>query len=107
MRKYPGMPELVEQFMQEGGADEQWVTVQELRDRFDLNRYKCNTISGFLRRLHGGTFGRCPYIVARIEPVEKMTPSGPQKCRYLIKRKSKPARCFSKETTPDRHTVPA
>jgi hypothetical protein len=81
------MPELLEQFMQEQGGDERWVTVQELRDRFSLSRYQCNTVSGFLRRLHVGTFGRFPYIVARIEPMERMTRSEPLKCRYLVKRK--------------------
>ena len=105
MRKYPGMPELVEQFMQEGGAGERWVTVQELRDRFDLTRYQCNTVSGFLRRLHRGTFGRCPYIVARIEPAEKETPSGPRKYQYLVKRKEH-YRCDSRGTKePQKHTV--
>jgi hypothetical protein len=88
MRKYPGMPELLEQFMQEQGAEERWITVQELRDCFGLTRYQCNTVSGFLRRLHAGTFGKFPYIVARIEPAEGVTLSGPPKCRYLVKRKN-------------------
>ena len=70
MRKYPGIPELLEQFMQEQGADERWVTVQELRDRFGLTRYQCNTVSGFLRRLEFGSFGQFPYIVTRIERAE-------------------------------------
>jgi hypothetical protein len=87
MRKYPGIPELLEQFMQEQGADERWITVQELRDRFGLTRYQCNTVSGFLRRLHAGTFSQFPYIVARVEPAEGVTLSGPPKCRYLVKRK--------------------
>jgi hypothetical protein len=91
MRKYNGMPELLEQFMEEQSADEQWVTVQELRDRFGLTRYQCNTVSGFLRRLEFGSFGQCPYIVARIEPAEGAEFSGPPKCRYLVKRKNKNA----------------
>ena len=73
--------------MQEQGADERWITVQELRDRFGLTRYQCNTVSGFLRRLHAGTFGQFLYIVARVEPAEGVTISGPRKCRYLVKRK--------------------
>jgi hypothetical protein len=87
MRKYPGIPELLEQFMQEQGAKEQWITVQELRDRFCLTRYQCNTVSGFLRRLEFGTFGRFSYRVIRIEHVKGAGPSDPPKCRYLIKRK--------------------
>ncbi|WP_292425699.1 hypothetical protein [Methanoregula sp.] len=85
MRKYPGMPELLEQFMQEQDAEEHWITVQELRDRFGLTRYQCNTVSGFLRRLEFGTFGRFSYRVLKIEQVKGAGPSDPPKCRYLIK----------------------
>lgn len=85
MRKYDGLPELLEQFMRAQGSDEQWVTVQELRDCFGLSRYQCNTVSGFLRRLHAGTFGQCPYIVLRIELIPRNTPSHPLKYRYLVK----------------------
>jgi len=87
MKKYNGMPELLEQFMEERGYGEQWVTVQELRDRFGLTRYQCNTISGFLRRLEFGSFGQCPYIVTRIERAGAPNPSAPPKFRYLVKRK--------------------
>lgn len=85
MRKYPGIPELLEQFMQEQGADERWVTVQELRDRFGLTRYQCNTVSGFLRRLQSGPFGKFPFIVTNITREEGENPSDPKKCRYLLK----------------------
>ena len=40
MRKYPGIPELLETYMMEKAADERWVTVQELRDRFGMSRYE-------------------------------------------------------------------
>jgi hypothetical protein len=85
MRKYPGIPELLEIYMEESTADERWVTVQELRDRFGLTRYQCNTVSGFLRRLESGPFGRFPFIVAKITREEGENPSDPKKCRYLLK----------------------
>ncbi|PKL69277.1 MAG: hypothetical protein CVV30_06805 [Methanomicrobiales archaeon HGW-Methanomicrobiales-1] len=88
MKKYSGIPELLDQFMEENGTDERWVTVQEIRQRFDLNRYQYNTISGFLRRLEFGSFGQCPFIVLRIEKAERINPSDPPKCRYLVKRKN-------------------
>ena len=88
MRKYNGIPELLEQFMRDEGTSERWVTVQELRDRFSLTRYQCNTVSGFLRRLHTGTFGQCPYIVLRIEQAGGHRPCDPPKCRYLVKRRN-------------------
>jgi hypothetical protein len=62
MRKYPGIPELLETYMEESAADERWVTVQELRDRFGMTRYESSTVSGFLRRLKFGSFGQCPYL---------------------------------------------
>ena len=74
--------------MEEQGTDEQWVTVQELRDRFGLTRYQCNTVSGFLRRLEFSSFGQCPYIVVRIETVDKARISKSPKCRYLVKRRN-------------------
>ncbi|MFA5269472.1 MAG: hypothetical protein WC379_16025 [Methanoregula sp.] len=87
MKRYPGIPELLEQFMREQGADERWVTVQELRDRFGLTRYQGNTVSGFLRRLESGPFGQFPYIVTRIEQMDGNDRSNPPKCRYLVKQK--------------------
>jgi hypothetical protein len=85
MRKYPGIPELLELFMLEQGVDERWVTVQELRNRFGLTRYQCNTLSGFLRRLEFGPFGKFPFIVANITREEGDNPSDPKKCRYLLR----------------------
>jgi hypothetical protein len=85
MRKYPGIPELLEQYMEEKGGDERWITVNELRSRFNLTRYQCNTVSGFLRRLATGPFGKCPYNVQKIEQEESKNPSDPKICRYLVK----------------------
>jgi len=85
MKKYPGMPELLEQYMDEKGCDERWVTVHELRDRFGLTRYQSNTASAFLRRLSAGPFSRFPFIVTKIEQVAGKNPSAPKKSRYLLK----------------------
>lgn len=84
MNKYPGIPELVETYMEEQNADERWITVQELRDHYGLSRYRSNTISAFLRRLRVGPFGRFPFIVTRIEPVDCRSPSDPKKYRYFL-----------------------
>lgn len=88
MRKYPGIPELLEQFMHESGEHERWVTVHEIRDRFQLTRYQCTTVSGFLWRLQQGTFGQFPYIVTRID--DTRYPAAPAKriCRYLVRRRA-------------------
>jgi hypothetical protein len=90
MKKYSGIPELLEQYMVESGSDERWITVRELCDRFGLERYEYNTISGFLRRLESSPFREFPYIVLRIEPIERTLPSDPPKRRYLVRRRSTP-----------------
>jgi hypothetical protein len=87
MNKYPGIPELLEQFMEEQGADERWVTVQEIRDRFGLTRYHCSTVSGFLHRLHHGTFGQFPYIVLKRERISLSAASDARVHRYLLKKR--------------------
>lgn len=87
MGKYKGVPELLEQFMQEQGAEERWITVQEFRDRFGLTRYQCNTVSGFLRRLEFGAFGQYPFTVLKIQRIDGEEQSAPSKCRYFVKYK--------------------
>ncbi|MDO8874108.1 MAG: hypothetical protein Q7V05_15475 [Methanoregula sp.] len=85
MRRYHGIPELLEAYMEENAADEQWITAHELRDRFGLTRYQSNTVSAFLRRLKVGPFSQFPFIVAKITLEEGENPSDPKKCRYLLK----------------------
>jgi len=85
MRKYPGIPELLEAYMEENDANEQWITAHELRDHFGLTRYQSNTVSAFLRRLKVGPFSQFPFIVAKIALEECENPSDPKKYRYLLK----------------------
>ena len=87
MRKYSGIPELLEAYMQENGADERWVTVQELRDRFGLSRYQSVTVSAFLRRLEQGPFVRFPYIVLKIEHMPAALSKTMRSDRYLVTRR--------------------
>ena len=84
MRKYPDIPELLETYMEENAADERWITVHELRNRFELTRYQSNTVSAFLRRLRTGPFGQFPFIVTKIEQTSGKNPSDPKKSRYLL-----------------------
>ena len=85
MKKYQGIPELLEAYMKENAADERWITAHELRDRFGLTRYQSNTVSAFLRRLEVGPFRQYPFIVAKIAREGGENPSDPKKCRYLLK----------------------
>lgn len=85
MKKYPGIPELIEEYMKQNEADERWITAHELRDYFGLTRYRSNTVSAFLRRLNVGPFSRFPFIVAKIAHEVGENPSDPRKYRYLLK----------------------
>ena len=87
MRRYPGIPELVEAEMNEWGSDERWITPHEIRDRYGLTRYQSNTVSAFLRRLACGPFGAFPFVVMKIEMEKTENPSDPKKYRYLLKRR--------------------
>ncbi|WML67033.1 MAG: hypothetical protein METHP_00507 [Methanoregula sp. SKADARSKE-2] len=82
--------------MNESAEEEKWVTVSELRQRFNLTQYQANTISGFLRRLKSGTFGQFPFIVAKIEKTYGEKPSAPKKCRYLLKLREWTPECSRK-----------
>jgi len=84
MKRYPGVPELLEAYMGEDTTDERWITVHELRDHFGLTRYQSNTVSAFLRRLSVGPFGRFPFIVTKMMHEECEKPSDPKKYRYLL-----------------------
>jgi|EPASupsiteSAE347_1022098.scaffolds.fasta_scaffold00141_10 hypothetical protein len=87
MRKYPGIPEMLEAYMTENATDECWVTVQELRDRFGLSRYQGVVVSAFLRRLEKGPFVRYPYIVLRIERIPVALSKTVRGDRYLVTRR--------------------
>jgi hypothetical protein len=74
MNKYPGIPELLEQYMEENGTCESWITINELHDRFNLIRYQSNTVSGLLRRLEFGSFGQFTFTVISIERSDGQKP---------------------------------
>ncbi len=84
MRKYPAIPELVEQFIQEEGADERGYRAGTPRT-IQTDAVQGNTVSGFLRRLESGPCGKFPFIGASIIRKEGENPSDPKKCRYLLK----------------------
>ncbi|MEN6396966.1 MAG: hypothetical protein ABFC78_10855 [Methanoregula sp.] len=84
MKKYPGIPELLETYMVENATDERWITVQELRTRFSLTRYQGATVSAFLRRLEQGPFVQFPYIVLKIERIPSSPSENVRGYRYLV-----------------------
>jgi len=105
MRRYHGIPELLEAFMEENAADERWITAHELRDRFNLTRYQSNTVSAFLRRLKLGPFSQFPFIVAKIALEKGEKPSDPKKYRYLLKLRECPPDRQRRTVLPDKTRV--
>ena len=88
MARNKEIPELFEQFMEQFGETEQWITVQEFRTYFQLDELYSHAIAGFLLRIYHGPFNSCHY---RVEKMEKIVVDTPQRRfikRYLVKKRS-------------------
>jgi hypothetical protein len=82
--------DLLEQYMNEKGYAECWITVQEIRARFKMECPSGQAISGFLGRNHNGAFAACRYRVTRIEKFRDTIPPYRIIRRYLVQ--ERPAR---------------
>ena len=81
------LPALLEQYMDEKGCDEQWITVQEFRDRYHLTGENGHVIAAFLHRLmYHPVFG-LPFVVRRIERSKPQNRSQIVRNRYLVTRR--------------------
>jgi len=60
--------------MEEYGRSEQWITVRDIRTHFRLAESNGPAISGFLKRIHHGSFFSCRYKVTRIEKFRDAIP---------------------------------
>ncbi|HOX35555.1 MAG TPA: hypothetical protein P5217_07305 [Methanoregulaceae archaeon] len=87
MPRNSDVPELLETFMDQCGETERWITVSEIREYFDLDTVSGPAISGFLSKIHRGTFFACPYRVERIERLVVETPHRRTIKRYLVRRR--------------------
>nr|WP_321352613.1 hypothetical protein [uncultured Methanoregula sp.] len=87
MNHHKELPGLLEQYMEESGRSEQWVTVQEIRDRFQLDISAGPAISGFLSKIYHGTSVTCRYRVARMEKYRDMIPPYRIIKRYLVRKR--------------------
>jgi hypothetical protein len=87
MNRSEDIPELVEQFLYERGGNPCWITVQDIRGRFGLNRNQARIISVFLKRLAYRPGLEFPFIVNRIERARGQYPSETTAFRYLVRRR--------------------
>lgn len=92
MTRNRNIPELLEEYMEQSGATEQWITVQEFRAFFHLDEMHAPAISGFFRRIHQGPFFTCHYRVERMERIVIQSPQRRYIKRYLVKRRSEQRR---------------
>jgi len=77
--------DLLERFMEDSGETKRWVTVNELRNYYDLDECASQAISGFLQKIYCGSFASCPYRVERIERVTLDAKPHPRQIKkYLV-----------------------
>jgi len=73
--------------MEESGVSEQWITVQDIRTHFHLDTSRGPAISGFLGKIHHGSFFSYRYKVARIEKYRDTIPPYRLIKRYLVQKR--------------------
>lgn len=78
------VPDLLEQYMVASGSAERWVTVRELRLFFQLDESAGPAFSGFLQKIHHGSFFTFRYKVARMEKFRDTTPPYRMIKKYLV-----------------------
>jgi hypothetical protein len=84
MSHNPDIPGLLEQYMEDSGQSEQWITVKDIRMHFQLAETDGPAISGFLSKIHNGPFFSCRYKVTRIEKFQDTAPPYRIIKRYLV-----------------------
>ncbi|MDD4484912.1 MAG: hypothetical protein PHD55_11175 [Methanoregula sp.] len=81
----PFFPDLLARFMHTQDKPECWITVEEFRDLFDLDKSFSPALSGFFRRLYNSPSIPGPYTVVRIETVAAPEMTGRTIRRYLVR----------------------
>lgn len=81
----PFFPDLLARFMHEKDKPECWITVEEFRELFGLDKSFSSALSGFFRRLYNSPSIPGPYTVVRIESIPADDPPGRMIRRYLIR----------------------
>jgi hypothetical protein len=97
MARYPEIPELLEQYMEESGSTACWVTVREIRAYFNLDEAAGPALSGFLHKIFQGPFFACRYKVTRIDKFEDTVPPYRIICKYYIM--ERPSRRKTRKST--------
>jgi hypothetical protein len=88
MTSHPKIFELLKEYMDADGQSERWITVQEFRTYFHLEKSCSPVISGYFRRIYQNPTYLCPFRVVRIDLVQD--PANPYRSvkRYLVQKAS-------------------
>ncbi len=92
MGSCPEICDLLEGFLDAGGMPEPWITVEEVRRFYRLDKTSSPAITGILHRLYKNrTFGY-PYRVVRMEKSRETGPPYRVFTRYLVQKRPSPTR---------------
>jgi len=81
----PFFPDLLARFMHAQDKPECWITVEEFRELFGLDKTFSSALSGFFRRMYNSPSIPGPYTVVRIESILVNDPPGRMIRRYLVR----------------------
>ena len=89
MTSHPRIVELLKDYMDADGQRERWITVQEFRTFFHLNKSCSPVISGYFQRIYQNPTYLCPYRVIKIDNIRD--PANPYRSvrRYLVRKSSR------------------
>jgi hypothetical protein len=86
MTSHPKIFELLKKYMDADNQPSRWITVQEFRSYFNLQRGCSPVIAGYFQRIYQNPTYLCPYRVIRIEHVRGPANQYRSVRRYLVER---------------------
>jgi|WetSurMetagenome_2_1015567.scaffolds.fasta_scaffold147855_1 hypothetical protein len=86
MTSHPKIVDLLKDYMDAEGHSERWITVQEFRTFFHLQKSYSPVIAGYFQRIYQNPTYLCPYRVIRTEQIRD--PANPYRSvrRYLVEK---------------------
>jgi hypothetical protein len=106
MTSHPKIVDLLKDYMNADSQSKRWITVQEFRTYFHLERGCSPVIAGYFQRIYQNPTYLCPYRVVRIENASD--PANPYRTvrRYLVEKslpcgKNTPQPCIRNTVSED------
>jgi len=86
MTSQPAVLDLLEQYMDSRGGGERWLTVQEFRHHFRLQKNSSKKVSGILHRIYKNPVFASSCRVIRIERIRDPGQPSRMVMKYLVRR---------------------